>query len=86
MEGQDRVEQPISKQLESRKRQEKSEPQDIPSSLLPPGDWHMHGPGSGAIRWFGLVGVGVALLEEMCHWAWALPFFSCLPSEQDVEL
>jgi hypothetical protein len=25
------------------------------------------GPGSGTIRRFGLVGVGMALLEEVCH-------------------
>ena len=27
----------------------------------------MLGPGSGTIRRYGLVGVGVALLEEVCH-------------------
>jgi hypothetical protein len=28
----------------------------------------MLGPGSGTIRRCGLVGVGVALLEEVCHY------------------
>ena len=31
------------------------------------GGLNMLGPGSGTIRWCGLVGVGVALLEEVCH-------------------
>jgi hypothetical protein len=30
--------------------------------------------GSSTTRWYGLVGVGVALLEEVCHWGWALRF------------
>ena len=52
-------------------------------------------PGSGTIRNNGLVGVGVALLEELCCCmggnenlllaVWET-VFSCLPSEQDVEL
>jgi hypothetical protein len=51
--------------------------------------------GSVTSRRYGLVGVGVALLEEMCHcWvsfetlllvAWK-PVSSCLPFEQDIEL
>jgi len=53
----------------------------------------MLGPGSGTVR-YGLVGVGVTLLEEVCGGmgfetlllaAWK-PVFSCLPLEQDVEL
>jgi hypothetical protein len=28
------------------------------------------------IRMCGIAGVGVALLEEMCHWWWALSFKS----------
>jgi hypothetical protein len=28
--------------------------------------------GSNTIRRCGFVGIGVALLEEMCHWGWAL--------------
>jgi hypothetical protein len=28
----------------------------------------MLGPGNGTIWRYGLVGVGVALLEEVCHW------------------
>ena len=31
------------------------------------GGLNMLGPGSGTIRRCGLVGVGVALLEEVCH-------------------
>ena len=31
------------------------------------GDLNMLGSGSGTIRRCGLVGVGVALLEEVCH-------------------
>ena len=31
------------------------------------GDLNMLGPGHGTIRRYGLVGVGVALLEEVCH-------------------
>ena len=31
------------------------------------GGLNMLGPGSGTIRLYGLVGVGVALLEEVCH-------------------
>jgi hypothetical protein len=27
----------------------------------------MYGPGSDTIRGYGIVGVGVALLEEVCH-------------------
>jgi hypothetical protein len=30
--------------------------------------------GSGATRRCGLVRVGVALLEEVCHWGWTLRF------------
>ena len=30
--------------------------------------------GSGTIRRCGLVGIGVALLEEVCHRGWALRF------------
>ena len=33
----------------------------------PCGGLNMLGPGSGTIRKCGLVGVGVALLEEVCH-------------------
>ena len=44
-----------------------------------------------------LVGIGVALLEEVCHWRWALRFqklklglvahcLLLLPEDQDVEL
>jgi hypothetical protein len=58
--------------------------------------------GSGTIRRCGLVGEGVALLEEVCHWGWGGAGFevSCaqtlpsvedshlflLPVDQDVEL
>ena len=40
----------------------------------------MLGPGSGTIRRCGLVGVGVALLEEVCHCGGGLcnPLPSCL--------
>ena len=31
------------------------------------GGLNMLGPGSSTIRRYGLVGVGVALLEEVCH-------------------
>jgi hypothetical protein len=52
--------------------------------------------GSGTIRRYSLVGVGVAFLEEMCHCRWGFkvldaqarpsvsPFL--LPTDQDVEL
>jgi hypothetical protein len=36
-------------------------------SLSMTGGLNMLGPGSGNISRCGLVGVGVALLEEMCH-------------------
>jgi hypothetical protein len=56
----------------------------------------MHGPGSGSIRRLGLVGVGVDLLEEVCHCGvlgketlllttWER-VFSWQPSNEDVEL
>ena len=31
------------------------------------GGFNMHGPGSGTVRVCSLVGVGVALLKEVCH-------------------
>ena len=58
------------------------------------GGLYMLGPGNGAIRKYGLVGAGVALLEEMCncrvdfetllisHLGASL----LLPFDQDVEL
>jgi hypothetical protein len=59
------------------------------------GGLNMLGPGSGTIRRCGLVEVGVALLEEVCHCrrgfktlilaAWK-PVFSGRPSDEDVEL
>jgi hypothetical protein len=59
------------------------------------GSLNMHGPESGTIRKCGLVGVGVALLEAVCHLgmsfvtlllaAWRTEF-SSLTSEQDIEL
>jgi hypothetical protein len=36
--------------------------------------------GSGTLRRCGLMGVGVALLEEVCHWGWALRFQILKPS------
>ena len=36
------------------------------------GGLNMLGPGSGTIRRRGLVGVGVALLEEVCHFGGGL--------------
>ena len=53
--------------------------------------------GNCIIRRCSLVGVGVALLEEVCHWGWALRsqklkpgpvahLFFLLPSHLDVEL
>ena len=54
----------------------------VPAQSLPPGTYsklsfmmdyslcdglHMLGPGSGTIRKCGPVGVGVTLLEEVCH-------------------
>lgn len=30
--------------------------------------------GSGTIEKYGLVGIGVAVLEEMCQWGWTLSF------------
>jgi hypothetical protein len=39
-----------------------------PSSVPKCGGLYMLGPGSGTIRRCGLVEVGVALLEEVCHW------------------
>jgi hypothetical protein len=55
----------------------------------------MLGPGSGTIRRCGLVRVGLALLEEVCHCgvsfkilvlaAWR-PVLFCLPLDEDVEL
>jgi len=36
------------------------------------GGLNMLGPGSGTIRRSGLVGVGVALLEELCHFGGGL--------------
>ena len=46
------------------------------------------------IRTCGLVGIGVALSEEVCHWGWVLrfqklkasPMADSLPADQDVEL
>jgi hypothetical protein len=59
------------------------------------GGLNLLGPGSSTIRRCDLIGVGVALLEEIRHFgvgfetlllaAWK-PVFSCLPLEQDVEL
>jgi hypothetical protein len=46
----------------------------------------MLGPGSGTLKRYDLVVVGMALLEEVHHCGgWALSVF-CSPSEQDVEL
>jgi hypothetical protein len=53
--------------------------------------------GSGAIRRYGLAGVGEALFKEVCYWGWALRFhilqpgpvshsFFPLPSDMNVEL
>ena len=33
----------------------------------------------GRIRRYGRAGVGVALLEEVCHWGWALRFQKSMP-------
>jgi hypothetical protein len=55
----------------------------------------MLSPGSGNIWRCGLVRIGVALLEEVCHCGCGLkilvlaawkPVFSCLPLDEDVEL
>jgi hypothetical protein len=51
----------------------------------------MLGSGSGTIRRYSLVAVGVGLLEEVCHCETFLLAaheiaFSCLPLEQDVQL
>jgi hypothetical protein len=35
--------------------------------------------GSGAIRRCGFIGVGVALLKEVCHCGWALRFQKLMP-------
>ena len=58
------------------------------------GGLNMLGLGSTTIRRCGLIGIGVALLEEVCHFrvgfktllAASKPVFFCLPSEQVVEL
>jgi len=59
------------------------------------GDLYMLGPGNGTTRRCGLVGVGVALLEEVCHCGDGLlrPSPSCLrtvhswlPLDEDIEL
>jgi hypothetical protein len=49
------------------------------------GSLNMLGPESGAIRKFDLVGVGVALLEEMSLWGWFLRPSSCLPLDKVAE-
>ena len=45
------------------------------------GGLNMLGPGGGTIRRYSLVGVGVALLEEVCHYVGRLP-----PSFLEVSL
>ena len=50
--------------------------------------------GSGGVRWHGLAGVGVTLLEEVCHFVVSYVQATChvahnlslLPSDQDVKL
>jgi hypothetical protein len=53
----------------------------------------MLGSGNGTIRRYGLVGVGMALLEEVCHCRGGDSLPSCLkpvcywlPFDEDVEL
>ena len=66
----------------------------LPNSGLPHCDGlYMLGPGNGTIRRCGLVGVGVALLEEVRHFERELPpsclrmpVFSFWPSNEGVEL
>lgn len=59
------------------------------------GGFNMLGPASGIIRRYGLFGVDVTLLEQLCHcegdlWALLLaarePVVFCLPSKWDVKL
>jgi hypothetical protein len=60
------------------------------------GGLNILGPGSGTIRRCHIDGVGVALLEEVCHCGCGLDefspsclrmlVFSCVPSEKDLEL
>ena len=41
---------------------------------------------SGTIKKSGFVGVGVALLEEVCHWEWALGFQMLKPGPVSLSL